>query len=400
MHVADYQLGLQQANTFTNNNPNFLALYGMEFGVIDNGGHMVIYGIDSLFGWETLIGSPNYNIFVGKYDYTGTNGLFNTINRFRSKNAFAYCAHPNDSDYGNLLGIQYQPFIDSALIGSALENGPAFSDETNYNDYPSTMSYLSYFKKVLAKGYHIGPTMDHDNHNYTFGHTAKSRLVVISPSLDKDDFMNAMRSMSFYATHSCTAALDFEIFGTMMGKEMQHTDAPAMTVIITDPSTTQQPKIRIYKGTSDGNQAVIIATGTASGFAYTDETLADGQSAYYFVDIAMGKLRTVSAPIWYTRNDHPDVTAISAPSSDDSSPLKILENPVSHSLLSYTINDNNFKKNEVAIVRDLYGKVLIKNEITINTNVRSINLNALPAGVYVLSVISNNLTYTKKFVKY
>ncbi len=133
MHLADYHLGLQQANTFTGNNPGFLALYGMEYGVISNGGHLVIYGIDSLLGWETISGAPNYDIFVGKYDY---NGLFSVINRFRSADAFGFFAHPDDNDYSNLLNTAYRPVADSAIVGSALENGPAFSDAVNYADYP------------------------------------------------------------------------------------------------------------------------------------------------------------------------------------------------------------------------------------------------------------------------
>lgn len=402
MHVADYQLGIQQAKTFTDNNTDFLAMYGMEFGVIDNGGHVVIYGIDSLFGWETLVGSPNYDIFIGKYDYTGVNGLFNTVNRFVSNNAFAYCAHPNDSDYGNILGIDYQAFIDSALIGSALENGPAFSDATNYHDYPSTMSYLSYFKGLLAKGYHIGPTMDHDNHNYTFGRTARSRLVVMSPSLSKDDFMASMRSLNFYATHSCTAALDFQVFGTMMGKEMEHANAPAMVVTITDPSVSQQPTIRIYKGTNDGNQASIIATGYTSGFAYTDDNLADGQSAYYFVDISMGSYRTISAPVWYHRNDNP-ATAVSNNLPDvQQNQLLLLENPVRTSVLQYRLANRLHSSADVVSIVDLYGKVILNKTISnINSNnVTAVNLGNLPAGVYILNVLSDNKVYRKKFVKY
>jgi len=399
MHVADYAKGLQQANTFTNNNPAFLALYGMEFGVISNGGHMVVYGIDSLLGWETLVGSPNYNIYVGKYDYSGNNGLFNTINRFKSTNAFGYCAHPDDMDYSDLLHVQYQPLADSAIIGSALENGPAFSDETNYHDYPSTMSYLQYYKGLLAKGYHIGPTIDHDNHNLTFGRTSRSRLVVLSPSLQKDDFMNAMRSMSFYATHSCTAVMDFQLWGKGMGTDMEHANAPAMVVTISDPSTNQQPVIKIYKGTNNGTVASLIATGNSGSFSYTDENLADGVSAYYFADIVIGTQRTISAPIWYHRNDNV-VTAIAQSPYEDDLSLVIYGNPVANSILKYKLAAYNYGQQELISIKDIYGRTLLTSTAINRGETVSINLTALPAGVYILNVLSGNKEYRKKFVKY
>ena len=66
----------------------------------------------------------------------------------------------------------------NAVSGVAIESGPAFSTSTAYNDFPSSLSYLSYFKTLLAKGYHVSPTMDQDNRNLTFGTANSNRLVV------------------------------------------------------------------------------------------------------------------------------------------------------------------------------------------------------------------------------
>jgi hypothetical protein len=396
MHLSDYHLGLQQAAAFTNNNPGFLALYGMEFGVISNGGHMVVYGIDSLLGWETISGAPNYDIFVGKYDY---NGLYNVINRFKTTKAFGYFAHPDDSDYSNILNTAYKAVADSAIIGSALENGPAFSTEVNYDDYPSAMSYLQYYKGILAKGYHIGPTIDHDNHNLTFGRTARSRLVVLSPSLGKDDFMNAMRSRSFYATHSCTAILDFMVSGAEMGSAPEHAHEPAIVVSITDPSTSQQPSIRIYKGKNGGNLAAIIATGNGNSFTYTDNTLADGESAYYFADIRTGSARTISSPVWYHRNDNPSTRVNDIPAGRQEGTIVILENPVKNAL-HYRISGAVYTGYGNIQVTDLYGRVLYHGAISHGTESGSIDISVLPAGTYILSLLTDKGRAYRKFVKY
>jgi hypothetical protein len=400
MLLANYHLGLQQANTFTNNNPGFLALYGMEYGVISNGGHVVVYGIDSLLGWETISGSPNYNIYVGKYDYSGSNGLFSTISRFKSTKAFGYFAHPEDNDYGNLLNTQFRPLADSAIIGSALENGPAFTDEVNYHDYPSTMSYLQYYKGLLAKGYHIGPIIDHDNHYLTFGRTARSRLVVLSPSLDKNDFMNAMRARNFYASHSCSAILDFKVSGADMGAVMEHAYEPAIAVSIEDASSGQQPVIRIYKGANDGNMASIIATGSGNTLTYTDNNLADGASAYYFTDISIGNSRTISSPVWYHRNDHVTTSIDQIPSLKKERSIYIIENPVKSQVLQYRLMDNYDGSRGTVQITDMYGKLILSEPIVLDNKIKSIAISTFPAGAYLLHITSNKGRAYAKFVKY
>jgi hypothetical protein len=400
MLLANYHLGLQQASTFTNNNPGFLALYGMEYGVISNGGHIVVYGIDSLLGWETLSGSPNYDIYVGKYDYSGSNGLFSTINRFKPAKAFGYLAHPEDNDYGNLLNTSFRSIADSALIGSALENGPAFSDEVNYHDYPSTMSYLQYYKGLLAKGYHIGPIIDHDNHYYTFGRTARSRLVVLSPSLEKNDFMTAMCARNFYASHSCSAMLDFKVSGADMGKVMEHAYEPAIVVSIEDASFSQQPAIRIYKGTNNGNMASIIATGSGNTLTYTDNDLADGASAYYFTDISIGNSRTISSPVWYHRNDNASTSVGQVPSGKQDAQIYIMGNPVKNQVLQFRLTENNNGLKGIAHITDIYGRLILQESITMDAKIKSIAVSELPAGTYLLHITSNTGRSCVKFVKY
>ncbi|MGY0040084.1 hypothetical protein [Pedobacter sp. NJ-S-72] len=144
----------------------------MEWGVISGGGHVIVYGIDSLIGWE-----PGENqIYVPKSTYTGNAGLFKVINR-HGLNAIATLAHPNTTDFNNISST-YDNSADSAIVGAALESGPAFSTNLTYSDPASSMSYLSYYNRMLARGYHLGATIDHDNHNMTFGRHTRARLVV------------------------------------------------------------------------------------------------------------------------------------------------------------------------------------------------------------------------------
>ena len=306
--ITNYRQGSTQANNFTATHPNFLAMYGMEWGTISGGGHVIIYGdgMDKLFGWETNVGGitgNNYDVLVAKGDYTGTAGLFKTINDNISTNTFATLAHPNTADFNNIGGA-YNAVADNAIVGSAVESGPAFSTNTTYGD-PASLSYLSYFTKLLAMGYHVGPTVDHDNHNTTFGHTTFSRTAIIAPSLSKTEIVKAMRDMHFYTTQDCDSKVDFTINTKIMGTVFTDNNAPVIAVNLTDATTsTTAAVIKImYGAPGSGVIATEIFSTNGNTLNYTDTKLANLATGYYYADITNNAGRIITSPIWYTRND-------------------------------------------------------------------------------------------------
>lgn len=139
MSITNWQPGRNQAATATTS--SFVGLYGMEWGVISGGGHVIVYGMDSLVGWE----AGNYQVYVPKSVYCGAGGLFDILNRHGS-NALAYLAHPNNTDYNNVLNSTFDVEADNAIVGSTVESGPAFSTNTTYTNPGTSMSYLSYYK--------------------------------------------------------------------------------------------------------------------------------------------------------------------------------------------------------------------------------------------------------------
>ena len=313
--VGNYHLGSAQANNFTSANPNFVALYGMEWGVISGGGHVVIYGdgMDNLFGWETGSGvwggANNYDVFVPKSVYTGTTGLFKTVNDNIASNTFATLAHPSFTDFngiGNIApnSIPYDITADDAIVGTAVESGPAFSTNTTYSN-PSTMTYLPYYQTMLSKGYHLGATIDHDNHNTTFGRTTTGRTAIISPALTKTELIKGMRSMHFYATEDCDSKVDFIINTKIMGSIISDRFGPVISVKLSDATTNVSTAvIRVMYGTpGNGLLPVKIDSAIGSSLLFTDNILANLSTGYYYIDITNGASRIITSPIWYTRND-------------------------------------------------------------------------------------------------
>jgi trimeric autotransporter adhesin len=309
--LSNYRMGVTQANNFTASHPNFLALYGMEWGTIGTGGHVLIYGngMDNLWGWESGSGNwgptNNYDVYVPKGTYVGNNGVFKITNDNIATNTFISLAHPSQGDFNNLDAIAYDVVADDAITACAIESGPSTSSSTTYSTPGFSLGFYGYFQTLLAKGYHLGPTIDHDNHKTTFGKTTYSRTVIVAPVLTKAAIVNAMKNMNFYATQDCDTKVDFSINTKILGSIFTDKFAPNIFVKLTDATTSvNNAVIRVMYGVpGSGVLPVKIDSIIGSTLNFADVNLANLATGYYFIDITNGNSRIVTSPIWYTRND-------------------------------------------------------------------------------------------------
>ena len=292
MSLPNYARGLTQADQATT--ASFVALYGMEWGVISGGGHVVVYGVNQLLGWE----AGNYDVFVARNDYQG---LFKEINR--RPGAFATLAHPNRTDYSNLAGTAFSPRADSAIVGTVLRSGPATSTNTSYSN-PSRGSYTPYFQTLLTKGYHVGVSLDHDNHNTTFLRTTQARVVVLAPALTKADLLDALRQRHFYASDDWNAEATFTLNSQPMGSIFADQLPASMSVSTSDADNEVVNSVRVLRGVpGSGAVPVVVATAAAGAttLSYVDQQ-ALNTTAYYYAVIAQADGDSiVTSPIWYTR---------------------------------------------------------------------------------------------------
>ncbi len=305
MHRADYARGLYQADT-ANNDGTFVSMFGMEWGVISNGGHVVTYGVPGLVGWETGSGgwgsSSNYDTYCAKSDYTN---FWPIVNSYSASNAFCTLAHPQPGDYGGLEGAAtYSTTADNAIVGTAIRSGSAFSTTTDYSD-PAPTLYEWYYLATLAKGYHLGPTADQDNHNTTFGRTSKIRTVVLASALKRDSIIAAYRAMRFYASDDWNAQVTFTVNGNYMGSNFSTNSNSSIFVSVSDPDVGDNvDSIMIYSGSpgSGINATMIASVKGSSTLNFTDVT-AQTTQYYYFAKIRQldGNLIWTS-PVWVYRN--------------------------------------------------------------------------------------------------
>lgn len=298
MERANYAKGLQQADS-ANQNGTFVAMYGMEWGVIGPpGGHVLVYGVNQLLGWDSINGQPNYDSYVAQQDY---NTLFTRI--ARTPGAFACMAHPASSDYGNLYANPVNATYDSALVACAIRSGPAFSTDTTYTD-PSTSSYEARYKDALKRGYHVGATLDHDNHYTTFGKMAASRTVVLATSLTRANIMDAIRKRRTQSSDDWNVRVTFTVSGAQLGSIITDTANPRIQVSVFDPDMEATSSISILYGIpGSGNNPTTLTSTTASTLNFT-HTVALGANFYYYAVVTQQDGdKIITAPVWVTKSN-------------------------------------------------------------------------------------------------
>lgn len=291
MTPAKYASGLSEASAYSSS--AFAALYGMEWGTISTGGHINVYGINQLIGWNTA----NYDVYCAKGDYTT---LINLINS--TSGAIGLLCHPNNTDFGNVYNLGYNLDFDNAIVGTAVKNGPAFSTNTTYTD-PDVGNFVSYWNRLLSKGYHLGPLADMDNHNSaTMGRSNQQRTVILAQNLSSSSVMDAMRNMRFYASEDYNTTVTFTVnTNYVMGSIITDVTDPVLNVTYADGDGETNPTIRIYYGIPGSNiNPTVLTTATATSLNFT-HTFASG-TYYYYAEITQPDGQKIwTSPIWYTK---------------------------------------------------------------------------------------------------
>ena len=298
MELANYAKGLQQADG-ANDEGRFVTLYGMEWGTISGGGHVVVYGYPKLIGWEPTF----YDVYVAKGDYTGPNGLFATV--AQQPGTFTYLAHPASTDYNGLFNSALNATVADVLVGSAMRTGPAFSQNTTYSNPPSS-TYEARFKDALRLGYHVAPTVDHDTHYSVFGRSTPGRLVVLAPTLSRAALLDALQQRRFYASDDFNTEVMLTAGTQVMGSITTQAGPPTLAVSVNDPDPNDAvASIALFNGIpGSGVEAQQVASSTGSATLSYSDPIPNQATYYYYAVITQADGDKIwTAPIWYTRND-------------------------------------------------------------------------------------------------
>ncbi|MCP1372445.1 Ig-like domain-containing protein [Dyella lutea] len=309
-----FQSGLQAASTFNAAHANFLAIYGLEWGVISNGGHMNIFNTPSLLEWEynssnQLIG----DIYTAKSDYASlytlmhTNGWIGQFNHPASSGQFVV----NGTNFG------YTADGDAVMVLAEVLNSSAFSNNTTETESSRT-SYETAFDTILERGYHVAPSSDQDNHCANWGASFTNRTGVLLPNgaaLNLADFLDALRARRVFATEDKTAQIVLTANGHVMGERFSNSGPLTLTVNYASSSGHTAQRVQVFEGVPGSNGTVSTLSQTAT----TTITPSTGDHFYYAKITQDDGLRLWSAPVWVTEGTGGDTTPPTVSASESGS---------------------------------------------------------------------------------
>lgn len=293
---ALYQSGLAAASKFNSANPGFLGMYGLEWGVINNGGHLNIFNATELLGWESNgSGQLLADTQTTKNDYAALYTLM------RQRGWVGQFNHPSSSGQfivnGTALG--YTADGDQAMAMCEVLNTSAFSTNTSETE-TSRSTYEGACNKALEAGFHVAFSTNQDNHCANWGASYTNRTGVLIPNgtaLTSASMIAAIKARRVYATMDKDSQLILTGNGRMMGERITNSGSLKLVANFASGGGKTVSSVRMYEGVPGRNGTVTQLSTTAT----TTTTPAVGEHFYYAkVTQNDGKILW-SAPIWVTQ---------------------------------------------------------------------------------------------------
>lgn len=293
---ALYQSGLAAAADFSEANPGFLALYGLEWGVINNGGHMNILNAPELLAWERdAKGQLFGDTLTAKGDYAGLYSLM------RQRGWIGQFNHPSFSGQFNVNGVAlgYTKDGDEAMVLCEVLNTAAFSTNTSEGETRRS-NYEMACHKALEAGFHVAFSSNQDNHCANWGASYTNRTGVLIPNgtaLTQASFIEALKARRVFATMDKNSQLVLTANGQVMGSRFANSGPLKLLANYANTDGRSVASVSIIEGVPGRN-------GTVSEVAATAEatiTPAAGEHFYYArITQDDGKILW-SAPVWITQ---------------------------------------------------------------------------------------------------
>lgn len=309
-----FRSGLAAASDYRAAHPGFLAMYGLEWGVISNGGHLNLLNANALPTWETnasgqLLGEVN----TPKSDYAS---LYATM---KARGWIGMFNHPAQSGQFQINGtpLAYDANGAQVMVLAEIVNSAAFSTNTTETE-TARSNYVAAWNMLLERGYKVAPASDQDNHCANWGLSFTNRTGVLLPSgatLDPANFEAALRARRTFATEDRTGQLVLTANGHVMGESFASSGPLTLTANFASTSGQMAQRVQFFEGVPGRNGTV---TQLYEGSDTTTITPANGEHFYYVQVTQANGLRLWSAPVWVSQGAAPSDTQAPTVSASES----------------------------------------------------------------------------------
>lgn len=295
--IALFRKGLKAASDYRRDHPGFLALYGLEWGVIGGGGHLNLINPDALANWESnasdeLIGT----VETPDKDYAA---LYQTM---RERGWIGQFNHPENSQFaidGDPMAFDENGA--EVMVLAEVLNTSAFSKATNQPRDATRRAFTSQWNTLLERGYRVAPASNQDNHCANWGLSSTNRTGVLirdDLALSRTNFLNALKARRVFATEDKDGQLVMTANGKVMGQSLQNRGPLTLKALHAHSNGQRVRRVQFFEGVP-GRNGDVEAIGSNEGtLTFTPDP---GEHFYYVVVTQDNGLRLWSAPVWVSQ---------------------------------------------------------------------------------------------------
>ncbi|HEY1042364.1 MAG TPA: CehA/McbA family metallohydrolase [Telluria sp.] len=293
---ALYRDGLAAAASFTAASPGFVALYGMEWGVISNGGHVNILGAHELLGWERNDrGELLADTYTPKTDYAALYALM------RERGWLGQFNHPNWRGQFQVNGVAFGYTDDGgeAMALCEVVNTSAFSTRTDEGE-TRRPNFEGACNKVLEAGFRVAFSSNQDNHCANWGASYTNRTGVLIPSgtrFSEQALLDAIRARRVFATMDKGSQVVLTANGRMMGERFSSSGPLRLQVGFANAAGKRAASVVLFEGVPGRNGTVTELEQSAD----KSFTPAPGEHFYYARVTQEDGNVLWSAPVWVSQ---------------------------------------------------------------------------------------------------
>jgi hypothetical protein len=186
----------------------FVAIYGQEFSTISKGNHANIFDV------PTVIRVPDGD-FSGLRTWIAANpdssGGAPLVQFNHPRNAERFPADYGHDDFPDVQS--WVAALDPVVELIEVLNAPALKDGTGFRAKSSESYYFTY----LNLGFHLAPSVGHDNHFRNWGFSTDARVAVLADGLTRPDLLKALKQRHAYATEDKNLRIVFRANGALSG---------------------------------------------------------------------------------------------------------------------------------------------------------------------------------------
>lgn len=295
---ARFHGGLSTAFSFTAANPGFLAMYGLEWGVIAGGGHLNIINGTELLGWERgRYGDLVADTVTVRGDYAGLYTLM------RARGWIGQFNHPASSGQFVVAGVPlgFTPDGDAAMALCEVVNTNAFSSNDTETETRRS-NFEGACNQALEAGYHVAFSSNQDNHCANWGAVYTNRTgVLLTPGqpFTRAAFLDAVRARRVFATMDKRGRLILMANGHVMGERFANRGPLTLDAHFSHSAGTQAAAVKLMEGVPGRNGKVTVLSELAS-FTFTPTPGVH----FYYARVTQDDGNILwSAPVWVTQTE-------------------------------------------------------------------------------------------------